>query len=53
MTVFWQIAPSSLTEVDLLVRDAYCLHQPGDISQKTVMFTLIAVKSEITWMKGI
>jgi hypothetical protein len=30
MTVFWNVAPSSLTEIDQHFRDAYFLHYRGD-----------------------
>jgi hypothetical protein len=30
MTVFWDVAPCSLAEIDQRDRDAYCLHRNGD-----------------------
>jgi hypothetical protein len=38
MTVFWDIPPCSLIEVDRRFRSAYCLHHQGD--------DLIALKME-------
>jgi hypothetical protein len=29
MTVFWDLAPCSLVEIDRRFRDAYCRHRPG------------------------
>jgi hypothetical protein len=45
MTVFWDVAPCSLVEVDRRFRGAYCLHIQGDISEKAVSF-ILAVR---TW----
>jgi hypothetical protein len=34
MTVFWNVAPCSLVEIDRRFRDSYCLHHQGDPSRQ-------------------
>jgi hypothetical protein len=45
MTVFWDIAPCSLVELDQCLRGVYCLHYQGDdcISEMSVKFY------QVTW----
>jgi hypothetical protein len=39
MKAFWDTAPCVLVEADRRFRDAYCLHQQGDIAQ---MMTVVS-----------
>jgi hypothetical protein len=36
MTVFWEVAPCSLIEIERRFRGAYCLHRQGDVSSQLV-----------------
>jgi hypothetical protein len=38
MTVFWDVAPCSLVEIDRSFRGAYCLHHQGDRPEMSVSF---------------
>jgi hypothetical protein len=44
MTVFWDVTPCSLVEIDRIFRGAYCLHHTRT-SQKTVIFILVPVRT--------
>jgi hypothetical protein len=41
---YWDVAPYSHVEVDRLLRGAYCLHNQGATSQKTLNLMLTAVR---------
>jgi hypothetical protein len=35
MSIFWDVAPCSLVEIDRRFRGAYCLHHQGDVGPHT------------------
>jgi hypothetical protein len=55
MTVFWDVAPCSLVEIDQYFRGAYCLHHQGThagaTSQETVTFIIDVGCKYVNWIE--